>query len=321
MGYGNNGTLAINFQNSFGTSNVSSPYFLPLNGEGVAFKKDPLMSGEMRGRFEEGATYEGPNSIEGDIDIDLDIVNIGVMCKAVMGDPTTVTSDSLYTHTFKPRTSDFDANIAGNPLSLEKYLDDGGSAQLYYDCVGSMLELAIANGEFLTAKMGIMGGKFSRSANTTASFPSDSKYTWDITSLSLGGAANSDILSMTITLDESLENKHTLNGSKYPAYTKRAGFRTVRASGNMLFNDQTEYDKFLAQTEQAMILHFETGTAVQSGYNESVKIELPAFRYETFEPLLTAAGQIEVGFNAHGKYLTTSATALAITLTTTQAAW
>lgn len=321
MGYGNNGTLALNFQNSFGTSLTTSPYFLPLNGESLAFKKEPLISAEMRGNFDEGATYEGKNSVEGDIEIDLDIVSLGVMCKAVMGDPTTVTSGSLKTHTFKPRTSDFDALAAGNPCTVEKYLDDGGSAQIFYDVIGSMLELSVANGEFVKAKAGFKGGKFTQSAKTTASFPSDLKYTWDQSSFSIGGAAISDISDLTVTLDENLDNRWTLNGSKYPAYTKRAGFRTVRASGTFIFNTSSEYNQFLAQTERNLTLTFKSSAEVQSGFNESFSIQLPAFRYASFEPTLTGPGQIEVGYSAHGKFLTTSATALAVTLVTTQAAW
>lgn len=321
MGYGNNGTLSMNIQNSFGTSNVDSPYFLPLNGESIALKKPPLMSGEMKGIFEEGASYEGPNVIEGDVEIDMDIVSIGAMCTAVMGPPSTVTSDSLKIHTFEPRTSDFDENIAGTPITIEKYLDDGGSAQVYYDLAGSMLELSVANGEFYKAKMGMMGGKYVRNEKTTPSYPSDNKYTWDQSSFSVGSAAISDIMDLTITLDENLTNKHTLNNSKFPAYTKRAGFRTIRASGTFVFNNQTEYNEFLNQTERSMKISFATSTEVQSGYFESVALELPAFRYETFEPLLTGPGQIEVGFNAHGKYLVTSGTGMRVTLTTTQGTW
>lgn len=319
MPYGQNGTIAVNFQNSFGTSLTTSPFFLPIVNENIALKKEPLVSQEMRGIYDEGGTREGKNLIDGEVMIDVDMTSLAVMLKAVMGSPVTVSSDDLRTMTYKPRTTDFDTFAANIPMTIDKYLDDSGSAQLFYDLVGSSLEFSVANGEFYKAKFTVMGGKYSQTANTAASYPTDSKLTWDVGSFSLGGAANSDLLDINIVLDEVLEPIYVINGTKTPSYIKRSAFRTIRVDGTMLFNDQTELDKFVAQSEEAMSFYLadSTATEVQSGYQQSVLVELPAYRYETFEPTLSGPGQLQVGFSAQGKYLTTSATALAITLTNT----
>lgn len=314
MPYGQNATVGINFQNSFGTQIVTSNYFLPIISESVFNAKEPLISGEMKGILDEGAGYEGKNSIEGDIEVEIDSTTLGVMCRMAFGPATLVSSDSLRTHTFKPRTADFDTFIAGDPVSILKDMDDAGSASVLYDCCASTFELNIANGELIKSKISVMGGKFTQIAPVAASYPTDGKWSWDTSSFSIAGAANSDLMDITITVDEALENRHVLDGNKTPSHTKRSGFRTVAVAGTLLFNDQTEYQQFLSQSEQKFDLYLSTGTAVQSGYNESLQIIMPAVRYNAFPLASGGPGQLEVGFEGSAKYHTGSATAVEVIL-------
>jgi hypothetical protein len=243
------------------------------------------------------------------------------MLKAQMGSPTSVQSAAIYTHTFKPRTADFDAYAAGTPLTITKVLGDGGSAHLYYDMVASKFSLSIANGELLKCSQEFMGGKYKQVANVSASYPTGKAWTWDVASVSVAAAANADVSELTLELDEALENKWTLNAAKTPSRTKRSGRRTLSINGTIIFDTQSEYQQFLSQSERNVTVHLKGPTEIQSGYYDTLTVIVPLFRYVEFKPVAGGPEKIEVGFSGKGVYSTTSATALQITLVNTQAAY
>lgn len=321
MGYGLGAILGIAFQNSFhDPSSIGNAKFLEINNESVNLKKEPLISEGLRGIYDEAPTYEGKNTVEGDVEIDGKPIDLGVFLKAVLGPPTTVNSGGIYTHTFKPRTVDFDDKCAMNPFSLFKYLNVGSGDQ-FFDLNGNTLALSIANGEFLKATMGVVGGVWSGYVLGTSSYFSSTRIPWDVTSLSIGGTAvdyNSDL---TITLDNKLEAKHTNRVSKYPAYIKRTGFRTISVNGTMRFESLDEKTAFMEQSERNLTATFDTGVEIQSGYNEKMTVILPAFRYIDFPDQAGGPTDLEVSVQAMAKYLTSSGTAMHVTLVNTQATY
>lgn len=326
MGYGADGRYGIVFQNSYGVpitslSAAASYHWLPIVSENVGVDKPILMSRGMRGTFYEGDHYQGPNVVPGDITVEAQAVPLGAVLKAVMGDPTTVQSSGIYTHTFVPRASDFDIIGAGSPLAFHKYLSDGGSATIFHDLAGSKLELKIANGELLTAMISVVGGKYTQLAALSTSFNAGAHFPWSVTSVSVDGVAKTEMLDFTITLDEKLEAKHTLNGSIFPGRIKRTDFRTIEIGGTLTFDDQVEYQNFLAQSNYRGVLHMEGSTEIQSGYNESLTVIVPSMRYTELKPSGDGPGEIEASFSAKGVYNTGSATGLSIILVNTVAAY
>ena len=267
MPYGQNADFGIAFQNSFDdVASVNSINFLPILSEGVKKSIPALISESMRGIFEEGDNYEGPHMNEGDIEIEASSIPMGVMLSCMFEETANVNSGSLYTRTFKPRSVDWDSKSAGRPFTIYKYMETG-SAMLYSNMNGANLEFSVSNGELLKCKMSVVGGGFSQIANTTPSYPDDKIFTWDTVSVSFGGTANADIENLTVTIDEAIEARHTLNNAKTPSHTKHTGFRTVSIDGTIKFNDQTEFQAFLDQDERRLLMHFKGVTEVQSGYS------------------------------------------------------
>lgn len=321
MSYGMKTNVGISFQNSYGTALANSIYWIPFLSEGFAVAKEPLIAENMTGVFDEGAHYEGLNSNEGALEVEAHPIALGVLFKAMFGAPTTVTSGSYYTHTFKPRTADFDDFAANIPCTITKDLGDSGSAHRYSDMVASKLSMSVANGELLKASIEFMGGKYTQVAAPAASYPTGKSLTWDVASVSLAGTANVDISEFNMELDEALENKYTLNNTKTPSRTKRSGRRTLSVGGTLIFDNQTEYQQFLSQSERNLTVHMKGLANVQSGYDEGLTLIVPLFRYVEFKPVAGGAEKLEVGFSGKGVYSTTSATALHITLANTQAAY
>jgi len=320
MGYGQNSAVGVVFQNSYGTlGNVDSAHYIPHLTETLQKKIPPLKKESMRQIHDEGDSYEGPHTVEGELSSEVDAISLGAMLKMVLSETSTVNSGGIYTHTFKPRTADFDEKSSGIPLSV--YVDrDTSKSEAYQDLNGSVLELSVANGEFLKAKVGFVGGDVSSQASLTAVYPTGDTYTWDVSSASIAAAAIDEFKELTITVDETLEAMHTLDGTKTPNRIKRTGFRTVAIGGTLMFDNNDEKDAFYAQSERPLVLTFE-GVEVQSGYNESVTIKLPALRYEDLQGNADGPGEMELAVTAAGKYLVSSATALEIVVVNTQAAY
>lgn len=320
MSYGQNSKIGISFQNSYGTPLQNSVFWIPKLSESINIDKPPLIEQNLRGVFDEGAHHEGLNTISGSLEAEAAPIPLGVMLKCVMGDPATVTSDSLYTHTFKPRTSDWDSLCANVPVTIEKYVD-AGSADLFYDMTGSMLELSIANGEFVKAKVDFVGGQYTQQGDTAESYPSTTLWSWDATSVSIGGSGKPEIMDMTLTLNENLEAQGTLDATKTPSRIKRTGFRTMEIGGTVKFDNTDEYDAFLKQSERELIVHFEGTTQVQSGYNEALTVTVPLMRHVDFKPAAGGPGELEVSFSSKGVYSVTSATAMQIELRNSQSGY
>jgi len=314
MSYGQDARVGISFQNSFDAANVASLHWLEPISESVTLKKAQLTQKGLRGIYDAGANQEGLNTVAGDLTLEAKANALGVLFSATQGAPTTVTSAALYTHTFKPRTTDHNPLSAERPFTYLKYMGDAGSAHQFHNMNGDTLELAISNGELLTAKMGMVGGSFSRIAAVAATYSQSNAIDWAVSSAVCGGVALTGIRSLTISQENKLQAKHVLDTDKFPARIKRTDARVINISGTLLFDDQVELNEFLAQSEQSFMLNLTGTSLVQSGYYESVKIDIPAMRYTEFPVAVGGAGEIEVSFKAEAKYHTGSATAIAYTL-------
>lgn len=320
MGYGQNATVGIAFQDSWDNVNTSSMHWIPFNSDNVKLDKPPLISEEARGVFDEGPHYEGPNEVNGDLEAQIGPIELGALLTAGVNVASTTLVDSVYQHIFEPRTSDFDEVSAQNPFTYHQNLE-AGSAQLYYNCNGSAFELTVTNGELLSAKLSVLGAGFQQNAKLTAAYPTGKKWTWDQTSVSIGGSAKSEVTELTVTLDNALEAGHTLSGSKFASRIKRSGFRMVNISGTLKFQNQDEYQEFLNQTERELDVTFTNATAIASGYNDTLRVQVPLARYTEFPLSAAGPGEIEVGFSGKGVYSSSSGTAIKFTLTNTQAAY
>jgi hypothetical protein len=127
-------------------------------------------------------------------------------------------------------------------------------------------------------------------------------------------------MNLTIALDDGgLEAMHNLNASKYPNRIKRTGFRNIAVDGTLKFDNQEQYQNFINQNEQEMVVHCQGVTEIQSGYYDSVTIKLPKLRYEEAGPAAEGPGQIEMAVTARGKYSADSGTSLEITHVSTLA--
>lgn len=325
MPYGQDAKIGLGFQNSHGTAvtDIGSFYRMPFLSESITPDVPELLSQNMEGRFDEGEAFSGARNVGGTINNESQPVTVGVLLKAMFGNPVTVSnSDALgefFEHTFKPRTADFDTNVIGNPMTMHKNLADGGQVLVYKDLVATRLELSIKNSEFLLANVNFTGGVVGiKQTSGTLAAATGKKWTWDVTSIQLGGAANTEFADLTIIVDEQASPRHTLQNSRDPARVKRDGRRQVRVNGTIRFSDQTEYDIFLAGTTQPLRLTMTGPVEIRSGFFDVLDIIVPAFKYLSYPVEFPDPAELQIGFQGKADYRVDSGTSIQFTLTNTQ---
>lgn len=314
MSYGMDARVGINFQAAYGTAATTSMHWVEPLSESVNLSKAQLIQQGLRGVYDQGRYQEGANSVGGDISIEAKPVQLGVVLNAALQRTATVTSASVYAHTFKPRTSDFSAGCPETPFTYMKYLNTG-SAHLYSDLNASNMTMEIANSELVRASMSVVGGTFSQTAAIAASYTVQDALDWAVSSVSFGAAAKTNIRQMTLTINNALEAKHAMGETdRFPNRIRRSGMREISVSGTLCFDDQTEFQQFLSQTEQRVQINLRGRTEIQSGYVDSVLIDIPSMRFTEFPQSVGGPGELEVSFNAAAVYNTGSGNSLTVTL-------
>lgn len=328
MPYGQNAKIGLAFQNSHGTAvtDIGSFYAMPFLSETVTPNVPELLSENMEGRFDEGEAYAGARNVAGTLSNESQPVTVGVLLKALCGSPATVSNSTalgeFWNHTYNPRTADFDTNVTGNPMTMHKNLADGGQVPVYQDLICTKIEFGVNNGEFLVAAAdftgGVVGTKQTSDALTAAT---GKKWTWDVSSVELGGSANTEVADLTVIIDEQATPRWTLKTSRDPARVKRDNRRMVRINGTIKFTDQTEYDIFLAQTTQELKITLNGTTAIRSGYFDQLSFNIPAFKYLAYPVTFADPSELLISFEGKADYHTGSATSIEITLQNTQQNW
>jgi len=317
MGYGVKSIIGVRFQETYPRIPLEADAyeFFEFMSETITEKIPPLKVTGMRGIYDEGETEAGARTVDGDINIEARAADCAIMLKAMFGAPTTtqVGGTAEYSHVLTPCQTDFSDLSAKIPLSIHKELDIGAAATVFADMNASMIEFTLANGDFLKTKLSLVGGQRYPLMTDTAAYKAGRRFTWDQTTISLGGASNCDFRELTIAVDDSLEAQHTICGTAYPSRIKRTDFRKMTVGATLVFRDLAEVAAFHAQSERVMTITNVSRTEIAATGNfETLIISLPAMRYTDMEPAAGAPGSLELSVNADAKYSGT--TGMTITL-------
>ena len=280
---------------------------MPLLSEDVGLEKQELISQNLIGKFEQGAVYSGVGRINGTISFELTPRNmLAALASCVNWAPAGVNSGAIVTHTFLPNTQDFDGTYVKNPWTVYKQFTDAASAEQFYDVQFGQLELSVGQGQFLKGKITANGGARTATGVGSANIsPLTSDvgilFPWNVASLSYGGAALSQASELTIMLNENIDSLYTVNGTLFPFKYTRTGFREVTVRGTFYMNDRAILNNFAADTQARLLMTIvNTRTAIQSGYFNSLTVDIPQLKITAFKPGASGPGEVSVSFQARG---------------------
>ena len=329
MSYGAQIKFGIARQSAEGTavSAATSFHAVALLSEDIGWEFNELISENLVGRFEQGASYTGASKVNGTMEFEVTPRNIGVILAAVVNhSPATVTSGTTKFYTFLPNTTDFSVTAVKAPFTIYKQFADATSAEQFYDCQFSQLEVTVAQGQFLKARSTVTYGKRSPNGVGSLAVVPDAAdvgrlFPWNVSSVSLGGSGISTMSEVTVSLNEGIDALYSVSGSTDPFKASRSGFREVTVNGTFYMNDRSILNDFAAGTQRRLLLTLtSTVAAVASGYFNQLTIDVPQLKITQFKPGASGPGEVSVSFTGRGVIDPSSAYAIQYVLTNTYAA-
>ena len=315
MGYGAQFLLAIARQTAAGSGNavsaVGSYHHIPYLSTDVGYEKQEVISQNLTGRFEQGASYDGIANVAGTIEFEPLPKALGAILTAAIGQPASVTSGSLRTLTFLPRTADYSSTLINEPHSILGKFSDVASAELAFDAQFGSIEFQFTQGQLLRSRAVVIGGQRVATgagsaglALTLDTVDLSAGFLWDVASISVGGGAINNLSTITVRLNDNIEPLYTLNGTLLPYKYTRTGFREVTVQGEMLFDSRSIFNDFTAVNttvlRQLLITARNTRVQVQSGYYPTLTIDVPQMKITTLKPAVSGPSEVRVPFTGRG---------------------
>ncbi|CAB4169965.1 hypothetical protein UFOVP1082_45 [uncultured Caudovirales phage] len=329
MSYGAQIKFGIARQATEGTAvAVATSYHpMPLLSEDVGFEFDELISQNLTGRFDQGASYTGTSRVNGTIEFEITPRNIGAaLASCVNYNPATATSGTVKTYTFLPNTADFSATAVKAPFTVYKQFADATSAEQFFDVQFGQLEISVAQGQFLKCRLTAAGGARSPNGVGSLAVTPDATdvgrlFPWNVASISYGGSGLSTMSEVTVALNESIQPVYAVNGSLAPLKYSRSGFREVTVNGTFYMNDRAILNNMIAGTQSRLVITLvSTIAAIQSGYYNTLSIDVPQLKITQFKPGVSGPGEVSVSFTGRGVLDPTSSYTVQYTLQNTYGA-
>ena len=319
MGYGIGGYLSLSKQSAYGTA-TTSRVFIPFVSESLIENKNYIQIENMRSLYDAPNDVEGTNNVTGDIVFEPHPIYTGHFLRGCVGTPTSTLTTSSYVHEFLPRQDDFSTDCALNPYTIEIFKSVGSAYQIT-DAQIHTLAFEITAGAIIKCTASVHGRAYAKVAKVTPSYIAAEPFNWVQTSVQIAGAANGELETATITIENPIEGVPTLNASLNEGKLLRSDFRTITVAGDQSFQTQAQEAKFRDGSLQPFKFSI---TGVQlggAGQNNQLVFDMPDVRYNTFEYPIAGAGRITASYEGKAQYDTTSSYAARITLQNTLATY
>ena len=217
-------------------------------------------------------------------------------------------------HVFTPSQDDFADGDATKrcplyPYTIEVHRDQAAAqAWQFVGALVNTLNLKFGvDQKILTATAGILAKDVNRIAKTAVAFPTTNPFMWHQAVVKIGGVGAGDVTNILESFDITIDNKIVGIPSLNNAYIIRKFYRSapreVLVNFVTDFEDQAEYDLFVAGTEQKLQIEF-TGANIigDTGYQNTFTLYFPKFRYSTYPISNPGSGRISVGVTGKAKY-------------------
>jgi hypothetical protein len=272
------GYLGLGVESSPGTA-VPSTTTIPFINNTIHGKHTPLQDISARAsRAKDYGSVIGKQWSEGEVDVNVDTLNIGFLLKCALGNETVNTisaPNSVYDHLFY-------TTVSGNtPTTATLYNYQGVDVQQYASMAVDKFDLEIKDG-LATAKVGWKGFFPTSGAHTLATVSGTllnySGYTMKLGStLTLAGAASASAVTDFIL---QIKNNVDVIYESGQSRTSRVFMKQFEVGGSFtrFFESPTDRDNYYNLNKQSLILTA-SGIGLPGGSVESLTINLAKLAY------------------------------------------
>lgn len=317
MSYGMQGYLGLAKETVWGTP-VAPTNFAKFMSESLSASIDRFETENAYAGFFEPDDQDGVRRIAGDIALSCHPEVAGFFLHAAMGTVATTTVLTAFKqHIFQSATADV-SSLNPLPAYTLEVFRDVTSAQQYAGCLLSQLQIQAQPNQDIRFNSSWIGRSTLNKARIAAGsvvFPSSpaAPFTFDTASISMFAAGSAAVAidyveAFNLTINNNLEGVPTLNNSNLVSRVRRANPFAVNFSATVGFEDITEYNRFLSQTESTFRLN------VFKANSFSMFIDIPKAVFTAFPLALPGRGRLTVGLEAKARTPVGSAGPVAITL-------
>lgn len=324
MPFGQIAHLGIGKETTWGIPVAASDY-LQLISEGLNKDIEQVISQAKKGIVDEPASFEGLNSIAGDVSAEVHPGSIGHLLRSALGAPVTTQPDgvgnpTVYQHVFTPVQDNFAPECALPPYTLEVHRDLAQAFQ-YAGAVVNDLNFSFGTDtKIMQGSASVIAKALALIAKTTPSFENTEPFRWHQATITINAGQNNDVQTLNFGVNNALEGKPTLNGSKEISRIKRNGVRTFPIGLTFDVTDLTEFNRYDGQNEVAAKIEL-VGALISGTYNYKLTIDIPKFKYTAFPINVGGADQLTVAATGVAKYDSASSHAMKVTLINTTTAY
>lgn len=311
--YGMQGYIGLAKETTWGTPVVPAAFATAMS-ETLTSTIDRFETKNIFGGFYKPDDEAGIRRHAGDTVHAGDPSTLGYLLHAAFGSvaTTSVGGAVLKQHIFQCATADVSSLCALPPYTVEVFRDVT-SAQQYAGGNVSKLSMQLQPNQDLRATATWITRSVlnkARVAAASVTFPSSpvSPFTFDVASISFGGAGVDYVEAFTIELDNKLEGVAGLNATTNIQRISRNEAVMGALSGTVSFDDIVQYQNFLNQTEQAVTVNLARAQSF------SMFVTIPRMIYTAFPLATPGRGRLTVGFTGEARAPVGSAGGIAVTL-------
>jgi hypothetical protein len=324
MPFGGLTHVGLGKETTWGTAVAASDY-LRFASEGINEEIEQILSESIGGIVDESASFEGAHTISGDVSFEVYPNILGHLLRSALGAPVTTQPDALnnptvYQHVFTPVQSNFSNVCTLPPYTFEVHRDLEQAFQYAGGVVNELMLSFGSDNKIMQGSASIIAKALSLIAKTTPSFETTNPFLWDQATITIGGSINTDIQTAEVGVQNSLEGRATLNGTKQISRIWRTGKRAFPVNLTFDLKDMTEFNRFRSQSEVAAKIEL-VGPVISGSHNIKLVIDIPKLRYTAFPINVGGSETITAQVNGVAKYDPASTSAMKFTLINTKSAY
>lgn len=328
MQYGVAGHIVLSAQQSgitvanttvIGAAVVGAP--IKALSEGFTTTFDRFETVNIHGALYEPDDEAGIKRVQGELSAAAHPETVGFfIAGALQRSSTASITSSFFTNVYTTPTSDNFTDAAVQPYTAEVFRPNTGAGTTSFKYSGlclNTLGFSFAPNQDVRLSASFIGYDSTTITKTSPTFSNSptTAYNFVTSSIEIAGAADATVEALNVTIDNQLESVVTLNQTDKVSKIVRRGPQMVRVSGTMQFNNFTNYNNFIAQTEFRLV------ATVTKASSHKMTIDLPRLVFTGHPQTMAGRERVLVNFEAAARYHTGSGNALKVTFTSARSAY
>lgn len=320
MPFGVRAHVGLGKETTYGTA-VAAEDYIRFASESLNEEIEQVVSENIMGVVDEAESHEGLHNISGDISADVYPNSVGHLLRSAFGAPvTTELAVGVYQHVFTPAQDNFSAVCALPPYTYEVHRDFAQAWQYAGSVINDLTFSFGTDTKIMQVTAAIIAKSLALISKTTPSLEATKPFMWNQSAITIDGVANTDLSTIEFGVNNNLEARATLDGTREVSRVLRNGARTFPVSFTLELKDLTEYNKFRAQNEIPAKVEL-TGAVVSGEHNYKLTIDIPKLRFGSFPINVGGTGAVTAQVSGSAKYDPASLFGMKITLVNSKASY